>query len=548
MLETLIEKMKSARNANEDLIPGLLFGDTGIAIVHYLLEKYTGNAAFGEDGRQLLDNIFEEVETFDDVSWDAGLPGIGWGVEWLVQQGLLPDADTDLILAELDSLMALQKPDISLSGPSIRDLFYFPARMKAQYAHEEKYVAPATFYNRIAAVETWLEEPAQADRASVLSTANVLIHVVLLLLQFPDNNMVLINRAVRLLDRLLPDQRICALHKTYLAIIYHFVGKRLQQQQWQEKATYYIKRHSLPASAHYKTMDDAQLFMLLKIALLVNLTFPDIRLKVQIEKMITVLSNRELTADIYSGYGALILVYMGMNKPSLTNDWHQLLFTDISTAAIPKVIHLIVGPTSNSVTDRCVQSWDLLKHNGYKIRIWNDDLITLFLQEQYPFAVEAFTKARNHGEAADIARYLIIHAFGGYYMDWDIELLQPDKFLQLVSRCPYGYLVVDPTNGSLASEAFAARKHEPYLLSLTQDIIDIYNGGLRETLRTPEYSGPYRMRDSLQKHANSSQQLIPVKEIFLYDYSEIRRMPKRDITSPLIHYWLHSWMKPAPVK
>jgi hypothetical protein len=49
------------------------------------------------------------------------------------------------------------------------------------------------------------------------------------------------------------------------------------------------------------------------------------------------------------------------------------------------------------------------------------------------------------------------------------------------------------------------------------------------------------MRDTLKKFS-TKQSLIPVKEVFVYDYSEIRIMPDRESGQPLIHYWLHSWL------
>jgi len=210
---------------------------------------------------------------------------------------------------------------------------------------------------------------------------------------------------------------------------------------------------------------------------------------------------------------------------------------------VPKVLHQIVGKTTTAQIDKCLQSWHAIKKAGYEIRIWNDNLIEEFLLARYPFALDAFKNARNHGEAADIARYLIVHYFGGHYMDWDVELLSSDKYLELSDKNPNGFLVIDPVNDTLASETFAACPDEPYLLSLSKDIVEIYNSGNRESLNTPAYSGPFRMRDTLKTHANSTQSIIEVKDIMAYDYWEIREMPKKVITQPLIHYWMHTWMQ-----
>lgn len=211
---------------------------------------------------------------------------------------------------------------------------------------------------------------------------------------------------------------------------------------------------------------------------------------------------------------------------------------------VQKCINLIVGPKLEPLIEQCLSSWNTLIKYDFEIKIWNDDTINIFIRENYPFALDAVLNARNHAEAADIARYLIIYHYGGYYVDWDIELVNDLKFVSLIKKLPSGFLIIDPLNGTLASECFSAKKKDPFLLSLVKDIIDIYNDDKRKLFKTPQYSGPYRMRDSLVRHLNASQKIISVKEIFRYDYSEIRY--KNQIFNrhqPLVHYWMHSWIK-----
>lgn len=208
-----------------------------------------------------------------------------------------------------------------------------------------------------------------------------------------------------------------------------------------------------------------------------------------------------------------------------------------------KVIHQIVGPIKNDLIHACMLSWNVMKNFGFEIFIWNDPRIVIFSKKYYPFALEAFLKARNYAEAADIARYLIVYHFGGYYMDWDIQLLNVKEFISVTKNNPKGYLVIDPVNNTLASECFSANIKEPYLLSLAKDIISIYENNRRDLYFTPQYSVPYRMRSSLHKHQNSRQSLLSIDDIFLYNYREIRNKPPKDIQRPLIHYWMHNWLK-----
>lgn len=214
----------------------------------------------------------------------------------------------------------------------------------------------------------------------------------------------------------------------------------------------------------------------------------------------------------------------------------------MTNAMVPKIIHRIVGPKGNGLTEKCLNSWEILHYHGFEIRTWNDDSILKFISKCHPFAISAFSKARNHGEAADIARYLIIYEFGGYYMDWDVQLIDLEKFLKIVRDFPNGFLIQDPFNQTIASESFSGLIREPFLLGLAESIVYIYENGFRDSMSTPYFSGPFRMRDFYYyRKKQTMQNIIKVKDIFLYDYSEIRDMPKRDEKTALIHYWMHSW-------
>lgn len=141
-----------------------------------------------------------------------------------------------------------------------------------------------------------------------------------------------------------------------------------------------------------------------------------------------------------------------------------------------------------------------------------------------------------------------MYQFGGVYVDWDIELLIPDKFLSLLASNENGYLLKDPKNGTIAPEHFCSTPQDFYLNSLVKDIVGIYESGQRAALTTVDYSGPFRMKDSLELHKNTRMNLIEVKDAFAFDYEEIRSDSSRETTAPMIHYWMHSWLVPNAVQ
>lgn len=205
------------------------------------------------------------------------------------------------------------------------------------------------------------------------------------------------------------------------------------------------------------------------------------------------------------------------------------------------LIHQMVGPKISPFINTCLQTWKALENNGFEIKIWNDDLINRFVENNYPNYMNIIANARNHAEAADIARYLIIYHCGGIYIDWDIELLNVDGFIKIINNCPNGFLVLDPDNGTIASECFAANQGESYLFNLVQEIKNVCDTGNRDNFTTPQLTGPFRMKEILKKY-KSNQRIIEVKDIFVYSYAEIRKFPPKLIKQPLIHYWVHSWI------
>jgi len=209
---------------------------------------------------------------------------------------------------------------------------------------------------------------------------------------------------------------------------------------------------------------------------------------------------------------------------------------------LPKIIHQIGNNQPPAFISRCLQSWSAVDEIGFERVFWTDEDILSFLASEYPHVLQMFKAARNHAEAADIARYTIVYHFGGHYIDWDVELLDLNEFESLCKHNPNGFLLQDRVNQTLASEVFSASRKEKYLMDIILNMINIYENNFRDCLSTPQFSGPYRMRETYYFRPNvSKQQLLDVKDVFLYDYAEIREMAPKKIKRAMVHYWMHSW-------
>lgn len=207
------------------------------------------------------------------------------------------------------------------------------------------------------------------------------------------------------------------------------------------------------------------------------------------------------------------------------------------------VHYIVIGVVPNELIACCLNSWKVLTQFNFEFRIWNDEDIVKLIRDNYKFALLAYLNARNLGECSDIARYLIVHHFGGYYVDWDIHLNDADKFLFMHNGCPNGCLIIDPRNYVISNEFFSERSNERYLMEVVEDIVKIYDIGRRDTMNTPHYSGPYRMSECLAKHSIISQDLIPIKEVYEYDYLEIKTAKEFGKNGIVTHYWANTWLK-----
>ncbi|WP_319229244.1 lanthionine synthetase LanC family protein [Draconibacterium orientale] len=80
---------------------GLFNGKMGISILFFLLSRKHQNKIFEDYAHELIDEIYDEISINTSTDFENGLAGIGWGIEYLVQNEFI-DADTDEVLEEFD--------------------------------------------------------------------------------------------------------------------------------------------------------------------------------------------------------------------------------------------------------------------------------------------------------------------------------------------------------------------------------------------------------------------------------------------------------------
>jgi hypothetical protein len=120
--------------------PGLLNGKMGIAIFFYHYSRYTNNKIYEDYAGELVDEIYEEINTSTPVNFENGLTGIGWGIEYLVKNKFV-QADTDEALAEIDNAIyrhRINNPILISSGNELFGYgFYHIARLLGHEIDDE---------------------------------------------------------------------------------------------------------------------------------------------------------------------------------------------------------------------------------------------------------------------------------------------------------------------------------------------------------------------------------------------------------------------------
>lgn len=114
---------------------GLLNGKMGIAIFFYQYARFTNSEIYEKYAGELIDEIYEEISFATPIDFASGLTGIGWGIEYLVQNGFV-EANTDEAMAEFDNHIFRATMQFPISIHNQTELFgfglFYLARLKGR--------------------------------------------------------------------------------------------------------------------------------------------------------------------------------------------------------------------------------------------------------------------------------------------------------------------------------------------------------------------------------------------------------------------------------
>lgn len=104
-------------------------------------------------------------------------------------------------------------------------------------------------------------------------------------------------------------------------------------------------------------------------------------------------------------------------------------------------------------------------HPEWEYRLWTDSDATDFIGREYPHLLASFRSYPYNIERADAIRYLILHYYGGIYIDLDIVCLRSLEFLR-----GYDFVMPQTMPVGFSNDFLVGRKGHPFLEKLVTSL------------------------------------------------------------------------------
>ncbi|MBL4806284.1 MAG: glycosyltransferase [Rhodobacteraceae bacterium] len=220
---------------------------------------------------------------------------------------------------------------------------------------------------------------------------------------------------------------------------------------------------------------------------------------------------------------------------------------------IPKIIHQTWKNHDLPVPRDLPESWQTL-NPGWEYRFWTDEDLHAFVENEYPDMWPLYQIVEKPVQKADIARYLIMHKFGGVYADIDtrcvgkLDILEDENRI-IISEEPLEHW---PDNSirhrglgtMLFNGTFASPAGHPFWLHV-MDVLIRCQHAKKDVL---ESTGPIMLTGAYLSYENPDQ--IAVHSCHLFDpetsFDGLSKAEEFGDYAPArisIHLWACTWLK-----
>jgi len=230
---------------------------------------------------------------------------------------------------------------------------------------------------------------------------------------------------------------------------------------------------------------------------------------------------------------------------------------------MPAIHQIVLGTSVPPINQQCLNSWRALESRGFDVVSWSTRSAEDYLATcPVSVAKTLYERARNYGEASDILRIAITYGHGGLYVDWDVLLIDPERFLAAMpdfERCSC-VLLKDPHTQepgfscTFDNSLFYLRQNNVLALDFLREMERNYR---RDPLPdTPFVTGPLALTQFLEDHPHHKNDChtVDTLDIYSFDYAKsmehLKGSSDREalknyalrVGAPAIHLWTHAWV------
>ena len=239
---------------------GLYNGKSGKAILLYLMCKSSSDNQFSELALEILNSVSDSIADEEQLSFENGLTGIGWAVEWITQNGFLK-INTNDILEEIDdaiykSVVFGSDKNISLSEGTLGKLLFFISRYKSRNPdthrlknifHEECLVLLSDDLHEKLLGDGGVLKKETLGENDLLNLGHIIYFLSDFLLTRINEPTVenTLYEVVKFVDNYIDKSingKIVKQSLVFLSFCYYLAGKNHKHNYWQERAEKFITR------------------------------------------------------------------------------------------------------------------------------------------------------------------------------------------------------------------------------------------------------------------------------------------------------------------
>jgi Glycosyltransferase sugar-binding region containing DXD motif len=228
---------------------------------------------------------------------------------------------------------------------------------------------------------------------------------------------------------------------------------------------------------------------------------------------------------------------------------------------MPLIHQIVLGHGIPPLNQECLDSWRQLADRAIDVVSWTDQRINDYLTTSAGADLQRlYARARNYGEASDILRMAITHTYGGFYVDWDVLLVDTNGFVALMgdfenSDCVLvqdRYTTEPGISCAYDNSLFYMRRGHPLALEFLHEMER--NFAKLPIPDTPFVTGPLALTHFLETHPHhkDSCRMIDTLDLYEFDYADVIRQTSEtqrealklrtgSHRAPAIHFWTHCW-------